>query len=393
MIELKKKEPMNDVFHWLLLIFIGVSTYFYIPLKPTDTGFDPLMWGYSIQELFFRYGVMFLFGISSFLSPKRSFTDKYFIIFVIYALLDCCVKGFGPEMRHGLLNVFFGFIFYKLLVEHFDFKKLKWFAWMYFVVILLNLLFCALQYAGKDPLFSSASEIKAGWQDTLVGLMRNKVHLGALAAVTAPLMLLVSPWLLIPCVLLIVVSQSSAAAVGFLSSMALVSYIKLKKRTFWLTVFLLLFAGVVYVIFFDMPHGEFGSRFKIWFATISLGLRQDPYFGQGIGAFSKMNFVTVQTNGLAQGWVWAHNEFLQLFYETGLCGVAIVVLFIIQNVRAMFTHSIKMLREEYIYFLASFLAILCVSFLHFPFHLGRFVAVFIFFMALLAAKREDSKYE
>ena len=391
--EEKKKDYLSDWFHYLLLAFIGMSTYFYIPVNPNSQNLDALMWGYSIQELFFRYGTMFLFGISSFLRPKRSFTDKFFIIFVIYTLLSCAMKGFTPEMRHGLLNIFFGFIFYKTLVEHFDFKKLKMFGWMFFALACANLLWCGLQFIGQDPLFSDANTVKAGWQDTLVGLMRNKVHLGALVAVTAPLMLLVSPWLVIPCIPLLFISQSSAAALSFVISMGLIAYIKLSRRTFLLLVALLVLLGVAYIFFFDMPHGAFGSRFNVWFATISMGLRQDPYFGQGIGAFAKMNVVTVQTNGVPQNWIWTHNEFIQLFYETGFIGIGIAILFIIQNVKAMFVHKIKYLQDHYVFFLASFVAILCISFLHFPFHLGRFVAVFIFFMALLAAKREDYQYE
>lgn len=389
---MEKNNYLNDIFHYCLMAFLFVGTYFYVPVSKEVFEMEGVMFGYAVQELFFRYGTIFLFGLASFMHPKRFFTDKLFIVFMLYTLLSTMAKGFDIDSRRAILNVFFGFIFYKTVVQNFDFKKIKQFGWMFFGLLMLNLVFCGLQFLGKDPLFSSVGLYKAGWKDTLVGMMKLKVHLGVLSAVVAPLMMFVSPWLIIPCIGLLIISQSSAAAIAFLASLILISFHKLPKRTFYLALILICSAFYMYVFKFDMPTGQFGERFQVWFATTTLTLKKDLYFGQGLGTFAGLGVITIQHNSSPQNWIWCHNEFLQLWYESGVFGLLIVVLFIIQNVKALFKYRLKTIINEYVFLLASFISILCVSFLHFPFHLGRFAGVFIFFMALLAAKREDYNY-
>ena len=383
---------LNDWFHYFLMAFLFIGTYFYIPVPQSLPLVEAVMFGYSIQELFFRYGTLFLFGISSLMHPKRRFTDKYFIVFCVFVLVDALVKGFGIEARRAVLNIFFGFVFYKTVVEHFDFYKLKQFGWLFFSLISLNLLFCGFQYLGIDPLFSSAETIKAGWQDALVGLMKNKVHIGVLAAILAPIAMYASPWLIIPFIPVLVISQSSASAVALAVGLGMIAYVKFNKKIFISVASILLILGFIYVVKFDMPHGQFGERFKVWKATTTMALKQDPYFGQGIGSFAKINMATMQTNGSPQNWVWTHNEYLQLFYETGFAGVLIIVLFIIGNIKTLFKHKLKVIHEDYIFLVASFIIVCMVSVLQFPFHLGRFAGVLVFVMALLAARREDLNY-
>jgi O-antigen ligase len=88
-------------------------------------------------------------------------------------------------------------------------------------------------------------------------------------------------------------------------------------------------------------------------------------------------------------WTWAHNEFLQGLYEFGLIGMACVIGYIVNiHKKAQELMNDKAVIALY----ASFISIIILSCVQFPFHLGRFVPIMLFLMACLHAKLEEPKY-
>jgi len=62
----------EKAFEYALKIFIVVSTLFYLPAPPNMPGPQQVEFGYLIQELFFRYGIVVLFCLGSMLKPTTS---------------------------------------------------------------------------------------------------------------------------------------------------------------------------------------------------------------------------------------------------------------------------------------------------------------------------------
>jgi len=69
-------------------------------------------------------------------------------------------------------------------------------------------------------------------------------------------------------------------------------------------------------------HNPFGSRIPVWLATIKLA-NQHPFMGWGIGSY-KFDFFPL--SGLhTRPWTQAHNDFLQILFETGYTGLLLII--------------------------------------------------------------------
>jgi len=171
----------NKVFEYSLKFFVSFSTIFYMTVPQGLAVENALTWGYMTQELFFRYGVMILFCLASLLKIKERIDDgKIFPVFVAYSIIIALSLGLHPEMRRQVLNVFIGYLFYKIVFENFEFSKLKSFGKWFIGVAVANLALMTFQWFRSDPLMTSVSPILSNHLDGIVGFMRLKVHLGLL---------------------------------------------------------------------------------------------------------------------------------------------------------------------------------------------------------------------
>jgi O-antigen ligase len=219
-----------------------------------------------------------------------------------------------------------------------------------------------------------------------VGFMRLKVHLGVLSAILGPVIVFMAPAFALALLPLLWYGQSSVAVMALALAFGVWAFLNLPRKWFIALSAVLLGLGLCYVIFYDMPGGQFTERFKVWHGTISVALKTNPWIGNGIGSFSKFNFQTLQTGHENLSWSWCHNEFVQAFFEFGLIGLGIIGYFFTSQAKRFTRH----MRDPTLQILAiSCLSILCVSFFHFPFHLARFAHLCIFFFALYMARLDD----
>lgn len=377
---------IKSLFHYTLIAFLVISTYFFLPTPQAQMA-NAVDYAYQIQELFIRYGIILLFAISLLLKPERKFQAKELGFFLLYIICIGTFMNFDMQMRRSILNIFFGIFFIKLIVEYFDFRYLKAVIWGLFGIVLINVLFCYLQKLNIDPLFRPISNTVQGFPHP-VGLMRLEAHLGVISAIIAPMLVIISPWLVLFVLPLLWYSTSSAAIGAFIISMGFILY-RRSKLLFIPAIFLLITAGVFYVLKYDMPGGNFDYRFGVWFHAISETLRHSMFYGFGIGSFAKWAPTTDQaTNPDKLVWIWAHNEYVQLFFETGIVGLITCVVWLRKETIEFFS-VVKNKQHDCLF--ASFLALGLVSIFHFPFHIGRLAGISLFSISLYKAKHEALK--
>lgn len=379
---------LRKVFSYLVFSFVAVSTFFYLPVPKGMEFMRAVEFGYQVQELLFRYGAMAIIGISYFMEPLRKAKVFPMALFLL-ASIAVSLLNFDIAARRVILNVFVAVVFYKTISEHLDTRDLKIFSVFASGVIILNIIWCLFQYFGIDPLFSGAGE--PGIMDRLVGFMKLKVHLGLLAAFLAPVMAYLSPWLVLLCLPLLFVGFSSSGVLAFVVSIWLLclfeTNFKNRAETFKFVLFNLLFLGlgVYYIVAIDSPSGQFGSRFETWHLTLSYAMKKNIFLGSGLGSFASWEPLTTQlTQTEKLSWLWAHNEYLQTFFEGGLVLLSVIFIYL----KGVFD-DFKILSVDPIirFSFVSIISIAIISFFHFPFHLGRFVPVCLVLMAVFNARK------
>jgi len=322
------------------------------------------------------------------MKPERTATLKTFAGFFLYVLGISSFISFDLQQRRAILNIFLGLVFYKMIVEHFDRRYLKVVSLAILAVIAGNILFSIGQIFNVDPLFRHTSDTVVGFPRP-VGLMRLEAHLGTLAAITGPLLMMIHPVLIVTVLPLLFWGSASAAVLAFVVSMGFLLYHQLNKKVFFVLFALLAAAGLFYIVNYDMPGGTFDYRLKIWFKSLQAVLPRSPFYGLGIGSFARWSPQSAQaTNDSPLVWIWAHNEYIQLLFELGIVGV----FFFWRWFKERFQDLRRCVKDvQFRYAFASFLGLSIVSFFHFPFHLGRLAGISLFSIALVHALALDNE--
>ena len=125
-------------------------------------------------------------------------------------------------------------------------------------------------------------------------------------------------------------------------------------------------------------HNPFGSRIPVWLATIKLS-NQHPFLGWGIGSYKFMFF---PLSGLHTfPWKQAHNDFLQILFETGYSGL-------IFSLTALGVLIYKL--KKNITLLIG-LGLICVDMsIHFPIRVANTVLILICFLAYCETKIKEA---
>lgn len=374
---------LRKVFNFLVGVYLFFGCIFYIPVPKSVPLHTALEWGYVTQELFFRYGALFLILVGCSLTHLRSVKPylllSLFACFFVFALMN----GLSINERRHLLNLGIAIVLIKTIAENSDESIYKVVGVSFLLVVLVNLAFCVFQYFGIDGLHSYSPNL--GPADRVVGLMKIKVHLGVLSAIAAPFIFHLNPLLLVVVLPCLFFGKSSAAVAGLLMAFCMILFTRLKRSKAVLILSALFLVGVSYILFFDMPEGQFDSRFDVWAQTFFATLKTNPITGVGLGEFVNWQPLTSQettTDKLA--WLWAHNEYLQLFFEGGL--VACFILF--TYLKGLFDDFFVFIKSRTVQTVfASILVILAVSFFHFPFHIARLAIPCLVVIALFERER------
>lgn len=365
-------------------IFLAMSTFFYLAAPSNLQGNSLIEWGYMVQELFFRYGALAVIAFSLFSKPKRTVNIATLGFIFLYLLLTSAMFSFDVASRRVLLNFAIAILFYKTVAEHSDLDLKSAGVWFFFIM-LANYAMMALQYFRADPLYNSAFDYLPNYHE-LVGFLGLQPHVGSMAAILAPIIFFVNPLLVCLLLPMLWMTKNSTAVAVFVVIMSVIAHRKLPKLWFFVLMSLLIVSGAIFVICFDMPGGEFSRRFVVWHQALSHFLKTSPYFGIGLGTFAKLAPQMQISDHQVLVWTWAHNDFLQFTFEAGILGIGIVVYYL----RTMFQRFNACIFSDKSFFLfMSFVSICGIAFMHFPFHLGRFVPICIFIMATFHAQTHE----
>jgi hypothetical protein len=85
--------------------------------------------------------------------------------------------------------------------------------------------------------------------------------------------------------------------------------------------------GVAYFIQHRVSQTFMYARGPVWWETIKLSMKH-PFIGWGIGSYKVIFHNIAKGTFTAEGaWMTAHNDFLQILFETGIIGLGVMVAF------------------------------------------------------------------
>ena len=151
-------------------------------------------------------------------------------------------------------------------------------------------------------------------------------------------------------------------------------------KNYILGLFLLSFVLILCIYTDPIIHNPLSSRFPVWLATIKLA-NQHPLMGWGIGSF-KCIFPAlsgIRNSGLP--WEEAHNDFLQILFETGYIGLAVII--------SIIGSLFYKLRNNKVILIG--LSLVCMDMMiHFPIRVLNIVLILICFLAYCETKIKEA---
>jgi len=154
-----------------------------------------------------------------------------------------------------------------------------------------------------------------------------------------------------------------------------------------------------------LEHNSIQQRFLIWLSTIEM-IKEDPLLGSGIGTFrihypnSQGKVLSLEKNKkyipLTNKSINAHNDYLHLWAETGIIGLACFLWIVSLFYKKSFAYLKKVKREDkflLIGLMGGMTAILIDALYSFPFHIIQNGMLFPFILALSTLIGEKRKID
>lgn len=194
------------MFDIALFIFLLLSPIILLPAIGNLTALQFYQYGTitsspMLQLQFFQFGIVGLFIVSLFQKRVREYKDFWLSLFLVTCLVSIFLHPISVKMS---VNIFLGFILYKLVVEHT--RNIKLVLIPIAIVGVLNSIFAVLQYFDINLIYND--------MDRTYGLMKIENHLGIYQALSIPILYTFSPVLAIIPLIGLVLSKTMTALVG-----------------------------------------------------------------------------------------------------------------------------------------------------------------------------------
>lgn len=406
----------------LVLLFLFISPIFYFV---DFTKMDVLN-----PDIPFQQYQLFIYAVS--LITALTIKNKWVGGMIALSAVHCALQAkFDKFSCFQLIPILFAVVFYNTIAIHYK-STIKKIGSVFAIILAMNLAFSAIQFLKQDVYIQQTNL-------QMAGLMLLPCYLGQYAAITAPIIFSLNPWLVILPISSVLISKSSFCVIAMFCSFLFYFWNKSRKIFMGLLFFGLI--GCVAFCFVDKKDGQWWRRIHIWKMVMSKAMRS-PFIGHGLGSYNKTLWLEFQggsgtkfytlnikeENKLVlekilieecqkndtdwkrlndihfrqpgapfsnlkdifdeirgQGklspynWDQPHNEYIRIFYEFGMVGIAILIGFITLFFRAYMVN-------KNIALVASFIAILILALVHFPFYLPCLALTIIVILGILESK-------
>lgn len=224
-------------------------------------------------------------------------------------------------------------------------------------------IFCIFQSIGLDPMRSIA---KYGSKEPrhAVALLDHPDIVGNYLCMILPLFIYFRKpkyYLCLGiCLIALILSKSSLSIVaGFIAVLLYLSFIFIKSKKILLSLiisFILFFSFCIFTPSMNKFYNGFTGRFSAWQEIIKR--TDNPLFGQGLGIVKSLQ-VSIGNNF----WMFAHNDYLEVYCALGALGLFLLILVIIH---ALKNFNYKEDNQIGIAYYGCFIAFLIVMFGSFP---------------------------
>ena len=281
----------------------------------------------------------------------------------------------------NMLNIILYGIFYYILREIKIDRKLIYKTFCF--VGIFQAVYVILQCLQIDQFFFHIGEQPGVIKRWGVGLWANEALVSWCIAICSPFFLAfkelrfkIGYWV---CFIALLFTRCSTGIIGFIFGGLFWLYFKNKRLAIIITITLLLIClGMIasgkFAYYFNEPH-----RFKIWAKTLQIW-KGAPLTGWGLGSYRQLFQQLAPEFSSSGHWAQAHNEYIQILFETGIIGFGLFMALI-------FTTILKFIRNRVgIIPFTSLLIFGLVALTGFPLHTAHGVLVI---MALVLYERQN----
>ncbi len=267
------------MFDIALFIFLLVSPIILLPQIGNIAALQFYQFGVitstnsMLQLQFFQFGIVSLFIVSLFQKRVREYKDLWLSLFLIACLVSIFLHPIAIKMS---VNIFLGFILYKLVIEYT--RNIKLVLIPIVVVCVLNSTFAVLQHYGIHLIYNDSGRVDS--------LMKISSHLGTYQALSIPILFIFNPILSIIPLIGLALSRTSTAVVGVIVG---VGFLFKKKILDNLNILFIMFFISLSALFIIKNRveiiGQLFTRIWVWKETI----KDLAFTGVGFQRFEKIH--------------------------------------------------------------------------------------------------------
>ena len=282
-----------------------------------------------IQGVFFCFGTFALLGISFFSKQLEAISEdrKFIGFFILWSLINVFIHSFSNSLSQNIQSLFLnfclmseGFIFilcgsllYWLIVSY---KKNFNIAYPVLALNILNLFFIITQKSGLKLIWSK--------MDGVAGIFGMAPHMVIFCAMSIPILwMLYKPLATIPFIGMMIGHYGWGHSFSgvFALFVAVTLYTLIKKRYLQAGISLILGSAFIWLNW-NVFCSKALIRFGLWKQTLS----EITLFGRGWDNSMNMNMINV-----GNGFMYRHNDFLNLSRDLGLVFSLALAFFIIKK--------------------------------------------------------------
>lgn len=325
------------------------------------------------DELFCFHFFLFSAALSWFIKPKRNVTNVPLGLILVLGILTTLLHLNNYPVRASLINLFSGIVFMKVVAERTTITTSK-IAYTGIIFYVTSLIFIVLQYLKVENFYYPQF-------GEIAGASTMPWMLGSSTCLFYPFVFQKFRALALCLAFPLLVMSSSVTCVVVIS---ILTVLMVSNKSRGLIIVASIFFVVTYLFtrefsLFTMDVQPKLHRFFAWIR--SLKYMKDVLIGNGIGSWAHLGFLRM--NGATpEHWRWAHNEFLQYYFEQGLFGLFLISTYVGLTLKKVWNNST--LRN-------SVLSIVLVSIMHPIFHFGRFLPIILVIFVLCELKLKSER--